>query len=64
LDETSGFEVESRGSDFVPDNYVSESGSEEKLESWFLNSYKFKGIKDDDTLMNHIKAGLQNLNEA
>lgn len=56
--------MESRGSEFVPDNYVSDSG--EMAQSWFLNSYKCKEVAGEEeyTLMNHVKTALENLDEA
>ncbi len=66
MDETSGFEIEPRGSEFVPDNYVSDIGPGERAQSWFLNSYKCKEVAGEEeyTLMNHVKTALENLDEA
>ena len=61
LDKTVGFELETRGGAFVPDNFVHEGDT--PPESWFLNSFKYKDCNDTDDYLTHIKTALKNLDE-
>ena len=61
LNDTEGFDLESRGSDFVPENFVSESNT--KPISWFLNSFKYEKSNQSDDCTANIVAALNSLDD-
>ena len=64
LDDTEGFEFEPRTAANLPENWISVNDDGEVNEneiSWFLNSYKHKGVADDQDCLAHIQAALKDL---
>lgn len=61
LDQTEGFALESRGTEFVPDNYDFEG--DVKPESWFLNSFRSSKCSPNDDFMTHITTALNDLDD-
>ena len=61
LDDTPGFECETRAGNTLPENFVC---SDEKIKrvSYFLNSYKNARVGENEPLIDHVKAALVDLN--
>lgn len=64
MDNIPGFELEPRDPEYLPENIVDTDGNPLPKEevSWFLNSYKFKNLSSQDTLMSHIQFALKEYN--
>ena len=61
LDSFQTFEMESRSSDFLPENWISSSNQKEN--TWFLNGYINRYISKDAKCIDHVKAALLELDE-
>ena len=55
IEKIDGFKFESRGSEFLPENWDRSLGNE----SWFLNSYNNIKLNDSDCIQVHIKEALK-----
>ena len=63
MDKTEGFELEARTPEFLPEMVDTDGSPLPKDEvSWFLNSYKHKSLTEQDSLMKHVQAALQEHN--
>jgi hypothetical protein len=70
LDETEGFELEPRGSEFLPENWIvqkSDENSNEKTDketkeiTWFLNSYYHKDVPKTENILVHVQTALNDI---